>query len=85
MKTIQELHRDWASKCLPKDAPQVQRQETECAFYAGAFSCFTLQMVEVALLPDDKAEAALQNIQDELEDYFRLLRTIPGTHGTQRQ
>jgi len=85
VKSVQQLHREWADKCLPRDASQVQRQEMERAFYSGALACFTLQIADIAALSDDAAEQAMQRLQTELEDYFRLLRTIPGAHGTQRQ
>lgn len=85
MKTIRKLHAEWAEKILPKDAPQVQKQECERAFYSGALSVFLLQMTEVAALPDDKAEEQMSAIHKELEDYFRLMATIPGPHGTERQ
>lgn len=85
VQTIRELHAKWATATMPKDAPPVQRQECERAFFSGAFACFTNQIAEVAALPDDKAEAAMQALHTEMEDYFRLMRTIPGTRGTQRQ
>lgn len=84
-KTIRQLHAHWAISCVPKDAPPVQRQEMERAFYSGAFACFTLQMADIAALSDAEAEKAMQALQDELETYFKLLRTIPGPHGAQRQ
>ncbi len=57
----------------------------ERAFYSGALSCFTLQIAEIAALSDADAEEAMQALRNELEDYFRLMRAIPGTHGTERQ
>lgn len=83
--SIRKLHADWAARSVPKDAPQVQRQEMERAFYSGAFAVFTLQMTEVAEKSDDAAEAQMQAIHKELEDYFKLLRLIPGPHGASRQ
>jgi hypothetical protein len=85
MTTIRKLHADWAEKIMPKDATQTQRQEMERAFYSGAFALFTLSIAEVAELPIVEAEKAYGDIQKELEDYFRLVRTIPGTHGAERQ
>lgn len=85
VKTLRQLHDQWAAAVLPQDASRVQRQECERAFYSGAFACFTNQIAEVAALPDDEAEKAMQALHTEMEDYFRLLRTIPGAHGTQRQ
>lgn len=85
MKTIQQLHREWADRIVPTGAPQVQRQEMERAFYSGALTLFQHIMADVTPLPDDAAEQAMQTMQHELEDYFRLLGTIPGPHGTSRQ
>jgi hypothetical protein len=85
ISTIRELHRKWADRVIPKDAPPVQRQEMERAFYSGAFAIFKLQMEEVTALPDDAAEVAMSEINAELVDYFRLLGTIPGPAGTERQ
>jgi len=42
-------------------------------------------MGEVAAKPDEQAEEQMSAINQELEDYFMLMRTIPGTHGTERQ
>lgn len=85
VKTIRQLHDKWAASVLPKDASRVQRQECERAFYSGAFACFTNQIAEIAALSDADAEKAMQAMEDEMKDYFRLMGTIPGPHGTQRQ
>ncbi len=85
VKTIREMHQHWARLTMPKWASPVQRQETERAFYSGAFAFFTLQIADIAALPDDEAEKALQSARQELEDYFNLLRTIPGPEGAARQ
>lgn len=85
MSTIRQLHAKWAAAVCPKDAPPVQRQEMERAFFSGAFALFTLTIFEVAALSDDEAEKQMQAIEDEMEDYFRLMGTIPGPHGTQNQ
>ena len=85
MTTIRKLHDQWAARCLPKDAAPIQRQEMERAFYSGAFSYFNLTMVETATYSDAKAEQHMAALQKELEDYFRLMGTIPGPEGTQRQ
>lgn len=83
--TIKELHANWAASVMPKDAPPVQRQEMERAFYSGAFAFLTLQMADIAALPDADADKAMETVHAELETYFKLLSTIPGPRGTQRQ
>ena len=84
VKTIKETHRSWAESVMPKDAPAVQRQEMERAFYSGAFAVFSLQMEQIAALSDADAEKAMKAVSDELIDYFRLLGKIPGPHGAER-
>lgn len=85
MKTIKQLHDEWAAKIMPVGAPTVQRQEMERAFYSGTLSLYRLQINEIMELSDDDAEKALSKVREELTDYFRLLRTIPGGQSTQRQ
>lgn len=70
---------------MPAGASPIQRQEMERAFYSGAFACFMLQIADIATLEDAEAERAMDSLHKELEDYFRLMRAIPGPHGTQRQ
>lgn len=85
MKTIKQYHAEWAAKVMPNGASQTQQQEQERAFYAGALSCFALQMNEIAPLPGKKADAAMLALRNELEDYFRLLTTIKTRDGIERQ
>lgn len=75
--TIRQLHDKWASAILPKDSPQIQRQEMERAFYSGFFAALTWQVADVAAQPDDKAEQLLQSGFNECEDYFKTLRQAP--------
>jgi hypothetical protein len=84
MKTVKQLHAEWANRIIPKDAPQVQRQEMERAFYSGAFAVFSLQLADVAALPDDKAEEAMDKIYNELMDYFKMMLAIPRKGGVER-
>lgn len=84
VKTIRELHDQWAYLTIPKNASAVQRQECERAFFSGAFACLANQIVEVAALPDEEAEKAMQSLDNEMQDYFKLLRTIPSS-GIERQ
>lgn len=83
--TIKKLHAEWAAIVLPKDASKVQRQECERAFYSGAYALFKLTIAEIAAKSDDEAEKQMEAVQHELEDYFTLMATIPGTGGTERQ
>lgn len=83
--SVKQLHAEWSAKTQPRGASQTQLQETERAFYAGAFSVFSLILGEVTPLPEDEAQKRLEEIQDEMRDYFKLLGKIPGTHGTSRQ
>lgn len=82
---MRDLHAHWAVNVVPKDAPPVQRQEMERAFFSGAFALFILVLADVAALPDDQSERAMNDLHEEMQDYFRLLATIPGPSGTSRQ
>lgn len=83
--TIRQLHAQWAARVLPKDCSQAQRQETERAFFSGAAALFGLVVNEVAAQPNAVAERQMTDLMNELKDYFKLLGTIPGPHGTSRQ
>lgn len=85
MKTIKQLHDQWAASVMPSGASQVQRQEMERAFFSGALSLYRLQIDDIMELSDNEAEKALSKVRVELADYFRLLGTIPGPYGAQRQ
>ncbi len=85
MSTVKQLHAKWSASIMPSDAPQIQRQEMERAFYSGAFAFFALMTSDIATLPDADAEKAMQTVQNELQDYFRLMRASPGPQGTKHQ
>ena len=52
---------------------QIQRQETERAFYAGAAAMFYALSIGVGALNDDvAAEKRLDEFDKELKDYFAL-------------
>lgn len=85
IRTIKEIHSEWAAKIMPVGSSQIQRQEMERAFYSGAGALFGLVVGEITALDDDKAEIALGAVRHEITDYFRLLGKIPGPEGTSRQ
>jgi hypothetical protein len=71
------MHAQWAAKCLPADAPQIQLQEMERAFYSGFFSALSHQLLVLANLPDDEAVEALDRLHKECETYFKTLGQAP--------
>lgn len=77
MSAIKKLHDRWAEKILPKDAPQIQRQECERAFYSGFYSSLLLGLHRLASLPDDQAAAELDALYKESEAYFKTLGQAP--------
>jgi hypothetical protein len=77
MNTIAKMHAHWAATILPKDAPQVQRQEMERSFYSGFYSALVWQATGLALLPDDQAVAELEARHKEAEAYFKTLAQAP--------
>jgi len=83
--SVKELHRLWAERIMPADAPRVQRQEMERAFYSGAGALVKLLIEEICTLSDKDAEAALSSTHTEISDYFKLLSKIPGPQGAERQ
>lgn len=73
MKTVAQLHAEWASIVTPRDAPLVQKIEMERAFYAGYFSCLEQQTTVLPELSDDDGVEAIQKQLDECTAYFRKL------------
>lgn len=81
--TVRQLFEQWAKVVMPFGAPEIQRQEMERAFYAGAFALFHNQITEVAAMDYAEAEVALTATRDEFEAYFVTLGKIPRS-GTER-
>lgn len=77
MKTIKEMHAQWAAKVVPADASQIQRQEMESAFYSGFYSSLNWQLHHLALLSDNQAVYELEARHKESEAYFKTLSQAP--------
>ena len=67
MTTLKESFKSYDRNVIPKDAKEVQRNETEKAFYAGAISVFSLMI-------SDKDENDIDAINNELEAYFESIK-----------
>lgn len=61
----------YREQVVPKTAGQVQVTETRRTFYAACFGVLMLMLEEVALLPDDEAEAQLSALFKEAQDFGR--------------
>jgi hypothetical protein len=85
VRTIKQLHAEWAASMLPPDAGLTLRQEVERAFYSGAGALIAIQIRDIAPMSDRKGEEAFRCLKDEISDYFKLLSKIPGPQGTQNQ
>lgn len=74
MRAIAKIHAEWAAKCLPADAPQIQRQEMERGFYSGFLSALVYQTTHLACIEnDDKAVEELEALHQECRTYFQVL------------
>lgn len=56
--------------------PQFQLQETERAFVCG-FASYFLFAIQVAELSEEEGTKRLNQVQDEIKDYMKLIRNVP--------
>lgn len=75
-RLIRDGWNDYAEKILPKDAPQVQRQETRRAFYAGAWELLSryVDLGEPEISEDEGVEV-LEATKREIEAFVRTIGT----------
>ena len=80
MKTLQQHFDDWAKSAHGSDyrtkLSQLQLQETERAFMSG-FASYYFFSLELTKLSDSKAERALAALHQEIQDYFKSLKSMP--------
>lgn len=72
--TIALLWTNFAGFVLPADAPALQREEMQKAFYAGFFECFSVHHDLAANLPDERTFAVLARLHKEASDFYEKLR-----------
>lgn len=81
--TIEQLHAEWEAAVMPMGAPDMQRNAMRSAFYSGCSAMIALMIGQIAELPDDEAEAALTEVQEEIVAYAAThrstIRRIPST------
>ena len=70
METLKEFWNDYREKVIPPEAGDVQLEECQKAFYAGAVS-FKDILSQVYNMSDEKREEALMNIDAELAYFIR--------------
>jgi len=58
----------------PAGATAHQVREMRRAFYAGAASCFEVQIREIAALSDEDAERAMSALNDEFVEFGEAIR-----------
>lgn len=75
MKLVGDAWRDYASKVIPPNAPEVQRTESRRAFYAGARSLFEgmIGMLDPGL---DETESDLKKMDDIKAELDQFLADI---------
>jgi hypothetical protein len=67
--------REYLTRIMPKDAPEVQRVETRRAYYAGASSMFFLMTggLDADHEPTDLDVAYVESLHQELQQFARDL------------
>lgn len=68
--TVKEAWESYRSKCVPKDAGNIQLKETKMAFYAGFITMMEINK-KITDLPDEQAIQHLQKLDSELNDYIQ--------------
>lgn len=65
---------EWAARCMPPGATQIQREEMRRVFYSGFIACLIHQLNEIGTIEDaDEAAGRIDEIMTEGEEYFRGL------------
>jgi hypothetical protein len=81
---IKAAWESYAANVLPKDAPEIQRQECRKVFYAGAAALFSSIMNGIPDR-DDEQEAIgvvlLLDLQDELDGFAKEMGIEAKTYG----
>lgn len=72
MRTVKDQWDSYATKQMPKGAGLVQRREMCRAFYAGAWSYFTLMSGEAASVSDDEGAAMIEQWRQEMLAFTKL-------------
>ena len=70
---IDTIYRSWASRTQSGITNPVQIEEVRRAFYSGVAAFFYHQLLNIAALPDDKAEDEMASVDRELKEYFASL------------
>jgi len=76
MTTFAEEWERYRSKCVPKEASDIQIRETKQAFYAGAITCFDMQVSACTCLDQHISVARIQSIQTELFKFVEVVRAL---------
>jgi len=75
MNTIQEQWEKFSKLTIAKDAPDIQKQETRRAFYAGVEGLLRIQFnIAESSMSEDAAVAIFQEIEDELHMFAQDMR-----------
>lgn len=66
---------DYEANVLPVDAPKVQREECQRAFYAGAFSLYfgVMRSLDPGVEPTNNDVAFMEGLEEELLAYQAML------------
>lgn len=70
---IADTWRDFESRIVPADAPDVQRREMRRAFYAGASAALGA-MVNIGVGSPLNRQERIENVLAELDDFGRQVR-----------
>lgn len=73
---IEKHYKEYDKLVLPKNAGEVQRKETEQAFYSGAWLLFSIISKIAHGESEEISETKLEEIRQELETKIKSYREI---------
>jgi len=80
MMTIREEFASYEKAVIPPAAGNIQRKETELAFYAGAL--ITLKLVsQISEHNEETAVQMIATLGEEIDTFFENITTKRNTHG----
>lgn len=72
--TIKSMWQDYMETVMPKDAPQIQKNECRLAFYAGFYSMMTINYkLGGSDVPESVGVLYLETLRKEMNEFMHSL------------
>lgn len=72
--SINDRWKHFEKSVLPKEAPDIQRQEMKRAFFAGFSLCLDIMCIEISELEEDDGVKEIQRLRAQIEGFTEAVR-----------